>query len=178
MMIKREVAVRRNAMDVLEMDNAIFDALRDYEVGFHLIPLPKQKAADTKSTSSSSYQAAAPPPAPYGSHPYQKSGGRKGENRSPPKGKGKSKQRPTNILPAPLQNKDCVGVGPHGRRLCFDYNIGGWDACRDGAAPVLQAWMSCSTFLPGPCEVDPGLTVSSRQLPGELWRDIGSMRGS
>lgn len=125
----------RDATDRLEMDDAIFEALRDYEVGFHLMPLPKTKTQDQKaSTSSSSYQAAQPPSATHGSQPYQKGGGRKGKTRATSKGRGKYKsQRPTNILPAPLQGKDCVGVDPHGRRLCFDFNIGGCSACAAGA---------------------------------------------
>ena len=40
-MIKNDVAVRRQPDNTLQMDTAIFNALGAYEVGFHLIPLPK-----------------------------------------------------------------------------------------------------------------------------------------
>lgn len=129
-MIRNDVSVRRSPADILEMDDAIFIALRDYEVGCHLLPLPKSKVSEAKppAGSSSSYGASLMPPPPQ-PHPYQR-GGKKGRS----KGRGKSRERRVvNILPAPLQGKDCVGVDPHGRRLCFDFNIGGCDACAAGA---------------------------------------------
>ena len=40
-MIKNDVAVRRQLDNTLQMDTAIVNALGTYEVGFHIIPLPK-----------------------------------------------------------------------------------------------------------------------------------------
>ena len=47
-MIRKDVNVRRRPDDTLEMDTEIMDALQSYEVGFHLMPLPKAKVAEAK----------------------------------------------------------------------------------------------------------------------------------
>ena len=123
-MIKDDVAVRRLPDNTLQMDTAIFEALGTYEVGFHLIPLPK-----------------APKPAPvYGPpkkqswfdddaavfHPYHKGKG-KG------KGKGKKGKRPANVMPHALQGRNNVSMDSHNRRLCFNYNLGKCSEAAHGA---------------------------------------------
>ena len=47
-MIRKDVNVRRRPDDTLEMDTEIMSALQSYEVGFHLMPLPKAKVAEVK----------------------------------------------------------------------------------------------------------------------------------
>ena len=82
-MIRKDVNVRRRPDDTLEMDTEIMSALQSYEVGFHLMPLPKAKVAEVKqpsqpstpgqSNQSSNWQ-------PRGSQPYYK-GSPKGNQR-------------------------------------------------------------------------------------------------
>ena len=45
-MIRKDVKVRRQDDDTLAMDTEIMLALQSYEVGFHLMPLPKPKHSD------------------------------------------------------------------------------------------------------------------------------------
>ncbi len=47
-MIQKDVRVGRTALNTLEMDTEIFEAVTSYEVGFHLIPLPKSSAKAEK----------------------------------------------------------------------------------------------------------------------------------
>ena len=137
-LIWQDVSVRRRDDDTLEMDAQIMEALKTYEVGFHLMPLPKPKSGDSKAQQSSSQRSSSPPSAwqPRGSQPYSKGG-----NKGKPKGKGKGK-RAANILPAELQNKGCVGVDDHNRRLCFNFNL---NKCQDAAhgAECNRGWHLC-----------------------------------
>ena len=136
-MIRQDVNVRRQEDDTLEMDSAIMAALQSYEVGFHLMPLPKPKTADVKTQPVGGGPSVNQVPAwnPRGSQPY------KGQSKGKTKGKGKGK-RPTNILPAELQNKGCVGVDDHGRRLCFNFNL---NKCQEAAsgAECSRGWHLC-----------------------------------
>ena len=137
-MIRQDVSVRRQEDDTLAMDSAIMAALQSYEVGFHLMPLPKPKATDAKAqqanTGSPSNQSSTW--VPRGSQPYHK-----GQFKGKSKGKGKGK-RQANILPAELQNKGCVGVDDHGRRLCFNFNL---NKCQEAAsgAECSRGWHLC-----------------------------------
>ena len=121
--------MRRHPGDTLEMDTAIMTALQSYEVGFHLMPLPKQKTREVKPQASASYApAAAERPSNWqqkGSRPY-------GKGSSKGKAKGKNR-RVANILPQELQNKGCVGVDDHNRRLCFNFNMNRCQAAANGA---------------------------------------------
>ena len=120
-MIKDDVSVRRLPDNTLEMDTAIFAALSTYEVGFHLIPLPKtsKPVADPNP-----YR---PPKRQHwyddDTHPYNRKGKGKG------KGK-KGKNRPANPMPQALQGRNNVSMDNHNRRLCFNYNLG---KCSDAA---------------------------------------------
>jgi hypothetical protein len=92
------VNVRRRPDDTLELDTAIMTALKSYEVGFHFMPLPKQKSTEAKPQAATSYApVAAERPSSWqqkGNHPYGK---------GPTKGKGKGKNKKTaNILPQEL----------------------------------------------------------------------------
>ena len=62
--------------------------------------------------------------------PYEGAADRKGEPKGKGKGKTKTKSKtkqPWNGLPKPLQDRDNIGTDPHGRRLCFNYNLGKCD---------------------------------------------------
>ena len=136
-MIRQDVKVRRRDDDTLEMDAAIMEALKSYEVGFHLMPLPKAKAADVKPPQPVPSSPSQPSTwQPRGSQPYGKSGAK---GRGKTKGKGK---RTANILPAELQNKGCVGVDDHNRRMCFNFNL---NKCQEAAngAECSRGWHLC-----------------------------------
>ena len=126
-MIRKDVNVRRRPDDTLEMDVELMAALQSYEVGFHLMPLPKPpKVKDPPKDSNPVWKE-------RGDQPYYKKG----------KGKGKKggKQQ-TNILPRDLHNKGCVGVDDHNRRLCFNFNM---NKCQDAAhgAECGRGWRLC-----------------------------------
>ena len=128
-MIRQDTSVRRDAFNTLPMDTDLMAALQSYEVGFNLMPLPKTKAPDTKVQTGSSKDTKDG----YGPtqnqtwsrpEPYGKGG----------KGKGKNKgKKPTNILPKELQNRGCVGVDDHNRRLCFNFNLDKCQAAANGS---------------------------------------------
>ena len=118
-MVQRDVSMRRAPDNTLPMDAAIMDAAASYEVGFHLMPLPKKVEKPQAASAPSAPSAPAAPgwqtgqrhrPQPYG----------KGKGK---KGKGKA-YKTANMVPKELQGRDNVSVDPHGRRLCFDFNLG------------------------------------------------------
>ena len=128
-MIQDSVSLRRDTTTGdLPMDEAIINALSSYEVGFHLMPLPKQ---------------AHPTPTPkadpvkqqeqfFNHYQYNRWSPYKGHKGHKGKGKGfKGKDR-SNLLPRALQNRDNVSTDPHNRRLCFGYNLGRCDAAPAG----------------------------------------------
>ena len=100
-MIRKDVNVRRRPDDTLEMDTEIMSALQSYEVGFHLMPLPKAKVTEVKQQQPSPLGQPSQPSnwQSRGSQPYYK-----GSSKGKTKGKGKGK-KVANILPAELQNK-------------------------------------------------------------------------
>ena len=116
-MIQRDVSMRRAADNTLPMDEAIFAAVSSYEVGFSLMPLPKkvERPEPKVPSAPSNYQ----PWQPGRRHaqPYGKGQGKQN------KGKGKQKKAAT-MVPKELQGRDNVSIDTHGRRLCFDYNLG------------------------------------------------------
>jgi hypothetical protein len=129
-LIRTGVDLKRQVNNTLELDEKIFVALQAYEVGFHLLPLLKSgQKADAPS-------AAAPP-----SHSnYQ--GGKGAQwpsNRSQPckgkgggahgKGKGKSGK---SVLPKFLLGRDNTNMCTHGRRLCFNCQLGKCGETPDG----------------------------------------------
>ena len=115
-MIQRDVSMRRLPDNTLAMDTAILEAVASYEVGFHLMPLPKKvEKAEPKQQPASSYGGWQ-----YGRRNQQQPYG-KGPGKA--KGKGKSK-RAAGMVPKELQGRDNVSMDTHGRRLCFDFNMG------------------------------------------------------
>lgn len=127
-MIKNDVPVRRQPDNTLAMDTAIFEALSTYEVGFHLIPMPKtsKPAADTNPWRPPKKQHWYDED-PFLSHPYQTY--QKGKGKGKNKGK-KGKGRPANPMPQALQGRDNVSMDSHNRRLRFNYNLG---KCKEAA---------------------------------------------
>ena len=113
-MIKNNVGVRRDPANLLPMDVAIIQALQSYEVGFNLMPLPK--TSEPKKD-----PIYVPDRTPVWQQQYYQPYG-KGKGHG--KGKGKKGKRPVNVLPKELQNRDNVATDSHGRRLCFNYNLG------------------------------------------------------
>ena len=91
-MIKEDVSLRRLPGNTLQMDTLIMEALRSYEVSFHLVPLSKTAAPEQEHLT--------PTVAPYG----------KGKGKGK-KGKGKKQ---VNVLPKALQ--DNAGQNDHARR--------------------------------------------------------------
>ena len=124
-LIQDDVPVRRDAMNVLALDAELPAALSSYEVGFHLLPLPKPLQ----------------PHPVKGDRYWQKGDWHKGDWHRPgsepykgkPKGKGKGKSKDRlNILPKELQRKDNVSTDLFGRRLRFNYNMGECSDAADG----------------------------------------------
>ena len=106
-MIKEDVSLRRLPDNTLQMDTMIMEALKSYEVSFHLVPLPKTATPLVKTPRDGAWNSDQDPWTP-GVAPYHKGKG-KGK-----KGKGK---KPINVLPKALHN---VGQDDHGRRLCLN----------------------------------------------------------
>ena len=138
-MIQDSVSLRRDATTGdLPMDEAIISALSSYEVGFHLMPLPKQAhPVPTPKTD---------PPRQHGQffnlYQYNRWGPYKGHKGHKGKGKGfKGKDR-SNLLPKALQNRDKLSTDPHNRRLCFGYNLGRCDAAPAGGE-CKHGWHLC-----------------------------------
>ena len=129
-LIRDNVPVRRGPDNILQCDGALMAAFKSYEVGFHLLPLPKPHEAPRakQSADPKSYQSSRPSFDPY-----------------PSKGKGKSKKggKGKNLLPKSLHGADNVSMDPHQRRLCFNYNLG---SCNDAppGAQCSKGWHLCT----------------------------------
>eukprot|EP00438_Fugacium_kawagutii_P016214 Skav224064 [mRNA] locus=scaffold534:600305:604852:- [translate_table: standard] len=108
--------IQRDGFNAQPVSDALLPALSSYEVGFHLMPLPKPASAPSKPEQPSK---SSQPSAPHRNAPYRTEKG-KGKNKSKSKGKGA-----TNILPRALQGRDNVSIDVHNRRLCFGFNIHG-----------------------------------------------------
>ena len=136
-MIRTGVQLKRLPNNELDMDTAILRALQSYEVGFHLLPLPKASAAsstDGAKTADSTYKQSYPNKTNRW-EPYKG----KGKNQG---GKSKGKGKSTGILPKQLLGRDNVSSDPHGRRLCFNYNMGKCDEVPDGGE-CSKGWHLC-----------------------------------
>lgn len=106
------------------LDAALTNALNDYNVAFHLLPLPLSSLPSYNAQRSDS-QSSFPPAPPTGHGPYTRPSG-KGK-----KGKGKGKGVSLGSSYAPRGIKGCVGRDNRNRPLCFNFNLG---KCED--APV------------------------------------------
>ena len=109
-MIKEDVSLRRIPDNTLQMDTMIMEALRSYEVSFHLVLLPKTAAPAVRTPRDGAWNSDPDHWTP-GVAPYHKGKG---------KGKEGNGKKPINVLPKVLQHKDNVSQDHHGRRLCFN----------------------------------------------------------
>jgi len=137
-LIRTGAQLKRLSDNSLDLDQKIFEALQSYEVGFHLLPLPKMSVrADSQSG------------APSGSAPSQGKGNNWQGNRFQPyKGKGgksgakgKSKNG-KGVMPKFLLGRDNTNMDLHGRRLCFNYQVGKCSDAADGAE-CSRGWHLC-----------------------------------
>ena len=140
-LIRTGVDLKRQVNNTLELDEKIFVALQAYEVGFHLLPLPKSgqrtdAASPAAPPSHSNYQGGKGNQWPSNrSQPYKgKGGGAHG------KGKGKSGKF---VLPKFLLGRDNTNMDTHGRRLCFNYQLGKCGETPDGGE-CARGWHLCA----------------------------------
>ena len=152
-LIRHGCQLKRLPDNTLDLDVKLFRALESYEVGFHLLPLPKSGKVDASTGPAgltSSNQSA---------QQHQHKGG-KGKRWEPYYGKGrgyggKSKGKAgksPGLLPKTLLGRDNVNTDLHGRRLCFDYQMGKCNAAADGAQ-CNKGWHLCcrrNCFSPHP----------------------------
>ena len=118
-MAQEVVDIRPTANDVRPLDAALAQALNNYNVTFHLVPLPKFVAKDEPSSTSRRHDA----------EPYPTKGNYKGKR----KGKGTSgKSSGSNA--APKGYPGCVGRDAKNRPICFDYNTSGCSKAPAGVA--------------------------------------------
>ena len=141
--IKEDVNLRRLPDNTLQMDTLIMEALRSYEVSFHLVPLPKVAAPVVKTGKdggawNTDQEHWTPAIAPY----------HKGKG----KGKKGKRKKQINFLPKALQRKDNVSQDDHGRRLCFNFNLGKCDQAAHGAHCTNGFHLCCrkGCFAPHP----------------------------
>lgn len=123
--IRGGVSVRRNGAGGLDMDRMLSQALSSAEVSFHLLPLRKPANPPTwigDKQSEWRFQ-------PY----WNQKGKGKGKPEKGGKGKGKGKPKAQTFLPKALQGRDNVGIDSHGRRMCYNFNLGKCDKAAAGA---------------------------------------------
>ena len=135
-LIRVGAQLKRLPDNTLDLDVKLLKALQSYEVGFHLLPLPKpaqghgqpsQGAGNTLHGKGTSWQS-------FRSQPYKgkgKSAGSKGKSKG---GKG--------VLPKFLLGRDNTNMDTHGRRLCFNFQTG---KCSDAPAggECARGWHLC-----------------------------------
>ena len=140
-LIRVGVQLKRLPDNTLDLDVKLLEALHSYEVGFHLLPLPKTGGRPETPLPSSGHQQSASYHGGKGHswqnqryQPYKgkgKQGGGKGKNKG---GKG--------ILPKFLLGRDNTNMDMHGRRLCFNYQVGRCSDAADGAE-CERGWHLC-----------------------------------
>ena len=137
-LIRIGVDLKRQPDNSLQLDDKIFTALQSYEVGFHLLPLPKAAQPVDKQA-----QPAAGPSS-YGGNKGSWSGGRPQPYKGKGGGHGKGKSKGgRSVLPKFLLGRDNTNMDMHGRRLCFNYQMAKCtDAPDGGECP--RGWHLCS----------------------------------
>eukprot|EP00435_Cladocopium_sp_Y103_P051904 s873_g16.t1 len=148
-LIRVGVNMKRLPDNSLDMDSKLFDALQSYEVGFHLLPLPK---VSQRLEGHGAPATSAPNTFPAGK------GGQWSQNRPQPyKGKGASNGKGKNksgkgIMPKFLLGRDNTNMDMHGRRLCFNYQVNKCSEAGDGGE-CPRGWHLCcrkGCFAPHP----------------------------
>ena len=142
-LIRVGVELKRLPNNLLDMDQKIMDALHSYEVGFHLLPLPKAAPKTEPQPTNAAPQGQGDGKGSWKSwqnnrsHPYKPKGGYGG-------GKGKQKGgKGGNLLPRFLLGRDNVSTDTHGRRLCFNYQTGKCSEAPDGGE-CPRGWHLCA----------------------------------
>lgn len=115
-LIEKNVKPRPDAVGTLALDSKLEEALKSYEVSFTLLPMvskPAPKAAPA--------QSAQPRPQPA----MPSKGGKKGQNRFRPygKGKGKFKAKSDTRIPNEIRAAGGTASTPDGDPICFDYSL-------------------------------------------------------
>ena len=137
-LVRIGVDLKRLPNNTLDLDTKIFEALHSYEVGFHVLPLPKTAAKTETPSNHTSYGPAhggkgnqwqSPRPQPYKGKGGQS--GAKGKNKG---GKG--------VLPKFLLGRDNTNMDLHGRRLCFNFQVGKCSDAPDGGE-CARGWHLC-----------------------------------
>jgi len=132
-LIETGVPVRRNHAGQLPLDTELIAALESYDVAFNLVPLPKAPPKPDWREHKSSYNADR-----WNDKQYWKKAPYHGHG----KGSGKNRKGNQQMLPKAFQGRDCSSTDPHGRRLCFGYNLGSCHAAADGAQ-CKKGWHLC-----------------------------------
>ena len=101
------------------LDDLLLEALQDYSVSFHLLPLPA--SAPNRAAGSNFSNTYAPMRARDDADPSQQFGG-KGRNKGKRKNKGKGPASGSSYGPRGIPG--AVGRDQRGRPICFDYNLG------------------------------------------------------
>ena len=112
--------VRPTANDVRPLDAALGQALQNYNVTFHLMPLPKFAAREESASTTRRQEV----------EPYPSQGNYKGKR----KGKGQSGGKSAGSNAAPKGYPGCVGRDAKNRPICFDFNISGCNKAPAGGA--------------------------------------------
>jgi hypothetical protein len=137
-LIRVGVQLKRLPNNTLDMDTKLFEALHSYEVGFHLLPLPKSSGSPEHPQQGAqvgnNFEQSKGSPWQNRSHPYEGKGHQGG-------GKGKSKGG-KGVLPKFLLGRDNTNMDMHGRRLCFNYQINKCSEAADGAE-CSKGWHLC-----------------------------------
>ena len=137
-LIRVGAQLKRLPDNTLDLDSKIFEALQSYEVGFHLLPLPKTGQRPEG-------QAA---PSTSGQPSNVKGGNWQGPRFQPYKGKGhqaggKGKSKGgKGLLPKFLLGRDNTNMDMHGRRLCFNFQTGKCSDAPDGGE-CARGWHLC-----------------------------------
>ena len=137
-LIRVGVQLKRLPNNTLDMDTKLFEALHSYEVGFHLLPLPKSSGSPEHPQQGAqvgnNFEQSKGSPWQNRSHPYEGKGHQGG-------GKGKSKGG-KGVLPKFLLGRDNTNMDMHGRRLCLNYQINKCSEAADGAE-CSKGWHLC-----------------------------------
>ena len=138
-LIRTGAQLKRLPDNTLDLDQKLFRALESYEVGFHLLPLPKATPR-AESTQPASHGGGGCTGAKGGNWQTQRPSPYKGKGQHGGKGKTKGGK---GILPKFLVGRDNTNMDTHGRRLCFNYQAGKCDEAPDGGE-CSRGWHLCS----------------------------------
>lgn len=160
-LIRTGVDLKRLPDGKLDMDAKIFKALESYEVGFHLLPMPKATGKAEVQSSASSPAQPAWNAGKGGNQPWRRwQPYNKGKGKSSWTSKGKGgKSMGQGLLPRPLLGRDNTSTDAHQRRLCFDYQLGKCTSNVPDGSECPRGWHLCcrrGCYAPHPEKDHPG----------------------